>query len=111
MKNYAVSAWNWVKAKLGRAVDLFAPVAKALSVAIEEGDIDKIKIHNAEAREFFQQGLDTCDFIDEAVADGNLDLYEGASALNKLNQLIDEGEDVITGVDEDDVPDDPTVTG
>lgn len=102
MKNYAVSAWNWVRSKLGDVVNLFAPIAQALKVAIEAGDVDKIKTHNTELREFFQKGLELCDFIDEGVADGNLDLYEGAKALELLNQLVDEGEDVITGVDEDD---------
>ena len=74
-----------------------------MKVAIEAGDNVKIKAHNHELREFHMKGLEYCDFIDEAVADGNLDLYEGAIAIAKLNELVDEAEDVITGVDEDDV--------
>lgn len=102
MKNYAVAAWDWVKNKLGSVVSLFQPVAESLKLAIEEGDAAKVQAHNTELREFFTKGLELCDFIDEAVADGNLDLYEGSQALVKLNELVDEGEDVITGVDEDD---------
>lgn len=102
MKNFAVSAWNWATSKLGSLTSFIEPIAKALKIAIEAGDVAKIKLHVNELREFFSKGLDLCDFLDEAVADGNLDLYEGSQAVKMIATLVDEGEDVITGVDEDD---------
>ena len=103
MKNYAVSAWTWVQSKLGNLTSFIEPIAKSLKLAIEAGDVLKIKVHTNELREFFMKGLAFCDFMDEAVADNNLDLYEGSQAVKMIAELVDEGEDVITGVDEDDV--------
>lgn len=104
MKNYAVAAWAWVTDKLGSLTSFAEPIAKALKIAIESGDVIKIRIHTNELREFAQKLMGVCDFLDEAVSDGNLDLYEGSQALVLLNEVVDEAEDVITGVDEDDTP-------
>jgi hypothetical protein len=102
MKNYAVAAWNWINEKASGLVAFAEPIAKSLKVAIEAGDVEKIKAHNQELREFHEGGIVFCDTVDEFVADGNVDLYEGATALKMINDQLDQAEDVITGVDEDD---------
>jgi hypothetical protein len=102
MKNYARSAWKWATEKLGSIITFIEPISRSLKVAIEQGDIEKIRSHNAELREATMKQFEFCDFVDEAIADDNLDLYEGAMALDKLSVMVDEYEDVIVGEDEDD---------
>ena len=102
MKNYALEAWAYLVKKISFISGIVAAVSNSLIVALREKDIAKVKAHSLELRELGQKMIDTSDFLDEAVSDGNLDLYEGSQALVLLNDLLDEGEDVITGVDEDD---------
>jgi hypothetical protein len=102
MRNYIVEAWEWFKLKVNAIANIAVPLSRSIRIAIALGDVTKIRGHAKEAREFGNKWIQIADFLESAVADDTMDLYEGAEALNLLNQLADEGEDVISGVDEDD---------
>ena len=103
MKNYAVLAWEWFKTKFAAIAGFAGPLAKSVEVAIAAGDIEGIRARAVEVRELGNKLIECADFLEIAVADGNMSLYEGARALELLNSLADEGEDIYSGIDEDNV--------
>lgn len=104
MKNYAQIAWEWFKAKLPIMAGSAEPIARSIKIAIDANDVEGIRSRAKEAREFGNKWVAAADFLEVAVADNNMDLYEGCRALEMLNELIDAGEDIFTGVDEDATP-------
>ena len=111
MDSFLTRAWNALTSKLGSLAAFIRPVAEELEVSIRTGDVAKAEAAcNAwdgrahEMRETLDAGDELVAHIRASIADGKLDAIEAARGLLKVERLLDEGEDVLTGRDEDDAP-------
>ena len=102
--NFLERIWGKVVDKLGAIATFIPSIAEKIKVDIAERDAEKIRAHATELREAGLKQVEFADQMLEAVSDGNLDLVEGSKLATGLEKLVDEWEDVFTGVDEDDPP-------
>lgn len=111
MDSYLKRFWGVVQQRLGGFADIVSQLAMKITMDIKTGDAVSIRAHFAELVEFGQSIVDLGNAglkATEPDADGvaRLDVAEGIEILQLVERVADEGEDVVTGVDEDDVPDD-----
>jgi hypothetical protein len=104
MNSFLENLYAKVIAKLGSLASFIPMIASNLKKALVEGDIAKIKARTHELRELAAAQTNLANVIDDAVADGSIDLVEGSEIAIALERMIDEAEDVIKGIDEDDAP-------
>lgn len=102
MNSFLERLYDKAIARMGSLASFVPMIAKNLKAAIAEGDVEKIKRHTHELRELSAAQIKLADTVDAAVADGNIDLVEGAEIAVEFERVIDEAEDVIKGFDEDD---------
>lgn len=109
MDRLSAKFWGIVQQKLGPSITGFlGPIAKSLSVDIKNEDAEAISKRADELIEFGDEIKNLGTDLKTAVADGKLDGIEAKDLILQLEAVVDEGEDVVTGVDEDDPVEDPT---
>lgn len=91
-----------IVSKLGPVAPFIPTLADAIKINIADGDAAGIQARAREAREAAAELTILADKCDAAVADGQLSGREAAELLVEVENVIDEFEDVITGIDEDD---------
>ena len=112
MKDYFGILGAKVKAVVKPAIWQFVPtIASQVKVAVGEGDkakvlalADRLEATAREEREHADSVDALASHLKQSIADGAFDAVEAAEALALLQRSIDEAEDVITGHDEDDAP-------
>lgn len=104
MENYVQLLIEKVESRLGPAASLIATLGKEIKVSIEEGDLKAVQARIHEAREAAGSLTLVCDHFDMALSDGSLSATEIGGGALLLSSLLDQMEDVVTGVDEDDSP-------
>lgn len=117
MESFLRKAWAVVTDKLGAIANFIPAIAEKIEVAIKEEKVEDLNESFDELEARSHEMREVCDAIDQfvnhgrqAIADGNLSAVEGARAGLLLERIVDEAEDVVTGVDEDDVPPEPEPT-
>ena len=98
--SYITALWDRVLLKLGSVASFIPPIAEQIKVAVADGDVAKVRAHTVQFRQFCEKGIALCDGIDDAVADGNINLVEGSQIVLDLESLVDEADDVIKGADD-----------
>lgn len=104
MKDYIGLLISKVRALLGPVWEYVPSIADALRRALADGDAATVKAISIELREFAAAQIALADHLDEVLADGSVTITELAGALDHLQTVADEGEDIATGKDEDDLP-------
>ena len=104
MDSLLTPLWTKVVDKLGSLSSLIPAIADQLKVKFTAADVDGVTARLNELDEVFAQGHLLTAKVRDAMADGALTATEGADVLLALEKFVDELEDVVTGVDEDDVP-------
>ena len=112
MRNYLAMLVEKLKAVLKPTIWSFiTSLASQLKAALAAKDTAKIteiaarlRASAHEEREHADSVDALADHLDLMVADGSIDGLEVAHGLDLLQTVIDEGEDIATGVDEDDEP-------
>ena len=87
--SYLTNLWEKVLLKLGALAGFSPPIAEQIKIAIEAGDLEKVRALTAKAREKFNDGLARCDKVDEVLADGNLTIAEGSEVALAIEALVD----------------------
>ncbi len=116
MESFLKRAWKALTAKLGSFAAFIPSIASQIEVGIRDNDTAKIlKVCDAwdtrahETRETLDAGDELMAHLRKAVEpdpDGvvRLTAAETGTGLLLVEKLIDEAEDIVTGVDEDDAP-------
>lgn len=112
MKNYLAILLAKIKAVIKPSIWQFIPLlGSQLKAAIAAKDTakifeiaERIKATAHEEREHADAMDALADHLVAMVADGEIDGLETAEGLDLLQTMIDEGEDIATGKDEDDLP-------
>ena len=107
MDNYLEKLWDLAEAKMGALAGLAPTIAANVKISLKEGDVGMVRVRATELRECAaaQDRLGVA--LLDAVADGSVDLAEGADVALALEKVLDEAEDVIRGYDEDKEPEAP----
>jgi len=98
MKDYTQLAWKFISDKLGSISEYIEPVARSVKKGVSEGTVGSIGEASLDIRRLAVDLQLIADFLDDAIEDGSIDLYEGANALRLLNRIIIDGEDVFIGI-------------
>jgi len=111
MKSFLTAAFEALESKLGGVASFIPVLAEGIKKGIDEEDFAAIDKHLREAEKRIHEGRETLTAAEEltahvrqSVRDGDLSLAEAGQGLLLVERLIDEAEDVVTGVDEDDEP-------
>jgi hypothetical protein len=112
MKDYLAILLTKLKAVLKPAIWSFIPaLVGQIQVAIKERDLakivaiaDRLEATAVEEREHANALDALASHLKQMVADNKIDGIEAAEALDLIQTVLDESEDVATGKDEDDVP-------
>lgn len=112
MKDYLAILLVKLKNVLKPAIWSFIPaLVGQIQVAIKERDIakivaiaDRLEATAAEEREHADAMDALSSHLKQMVADRKIDGIEAAEALDLIQTVLDEGEDVVAGKDEDDAP-------
>lgn len=87
--SYLTNLWAKILLRLGTLAAFIPPIAEQIKIAIEAGDVEKVRALTAKAREKFTDGLALCDKVDEVLADGNLTIAEGSEVALAIEALVD----------------------
>lgn len=87
--SYLTNLWEKILLKLGALAGFIPPIAAQIKIAIEAGDVEKVRALTDKAREKFNDGLALCDKVDEVLADGNLTIAEGSEVALAIEALVD----------------------
>lgn len=98
--SFLTKLWDKLMAKLGAIAGFIPGIAAALKVAIDEGDVDKVRAHAMQLDQFADALKRFAAAAIEATDDGTLDLVEGSELALLLEAIVDEGDDVIKGHDD-----------
>lgn len=104
MKSYLLPLWDKAMKLLGPVGPLIPTIAKSIKKDLKAGDVEKVQAHAKELLECAEQMALCANYLIEITADGTIDLDETARVAINFERLLDEAEDVATGVDEDDPP-------
>lgn len=109
MQSFLRRAWDALTKKLGAVSAFILPIARTVEIGIAENDSAKIlsacdewdkRAH--ETRETLDAGDELVAHMRQSLADGNISAIEAGTGALLVEKLIDEAEDIATGVDEDD---------
>jgi hypothetical protein len=110
MDSYTKKFWAVVQDKIGSVSELIEPIGKQIRLPIDQNDIEGARARAHEIKEAGVELTATGDVMLKILEDGTVDVVEGAEFIVQFEKLIDETEDIVTGVDEDDAPKDVPVT-
>ena len=102
-RNILQDFWAQIKGKLGSLAAFIPTILDSIKIALKAGDAEKILAHAKELDEFADSLKALAAGMRTTVGpDGKLLAGAIPEVLTLIEAAIDEGEDVITGVDEDD---------
>ena len=104
MRNFVEELTEKAGAKLGHLSTFVVSAAKEVKIKMKDGDVDSANARLDEADEALDAGKALVAHLRTAISDGSLDAVELHGGALRLNEFMDEIEDVATGVDEDKVP-------
>ena len=104
MKPFLMNLWDKIEAKLGRMASFVPMVLGEVKIKLAAGDVVGAKARLNELEEALLISVDRVRKIKERLADNILDGNETVDTLVDMEKMVDEWEDVVTGVDEDDDP-------
>lgn len=99
MQDYLKILLDKMKGLLGPVWSFVPMIAGAITQSLKSGDVDKVKAHAQELREAAAALVDLADELDAVVADGKVSISELGAALEAVQHVVDEAEDVGTGHD------------
>lgn len=108
MKDYLGELLTWARNKLGNLFGFASAAAGEVHASIAARDVTRVKAaltqmraRIKESREFLDALDGFCDDVDLKIADNRLDLLEAGELAKNFQHVLDEGEDIFTGNDED----------
>lgn len=100
MKDYLAILLEKIKSLIGPAWSI-VPILAELKQALAAEDVAKVQAISGELRESALAQIALCDHLDRALLDDAVSLGELAKAIDLVQTIVDEAEDVAKGIDED----------
>lgn len=109
MESILLRGYEAIESKLGGLASFIPAIAQSIKKSIDEEDyaavdakLRELDKRTHEGREALAAADNLAAYVRQALRDGDLTLAEGAEMALLVERLVDEAEDVVTGVDEDD---------
>ena len=97
--SFLTNLWNKFLAKLGSVAAFIPGIAESVKIAIESGDVEKVRAHATQLKELAAAIDFLADAALDATDDGSITLVEGSELALAIESVIDEADDVIKGYD------------